>query len=52
VRIAALSPPGNEVRSFDFRSGGPVYCVAFTPEGRYLAVGLQNGSIVILRVAP
>jgi WD40 repeat protein len=51
VRLWDGSPPGKEVRSFDFRSSGPVYCVAFTPEGRYLAVGLQNGTIVILRVA-
>jgi serine/threonine-protein kinase len=52
VRLWDGSPPGKELRSFDFRSSGPIYCVAFTPEGRYLAVGLQNGTIVILRVAP
>ncbi|HEY7154959.1 MAG TPA: WD40 repeat domain-containing protein, partial [Gemmataceae bacterium] len=52
VRLWDSSPPGKEVRSFDFRWGGPAYCVAFTPEGRYLAVGLQNGTIVILRVSP
>jgi WD40 repeat protein len=52
VRLWDGSPPDKEVRSFDFRSSGPAHCVAFTPEGRYLAVGLQNGTIVILRVAP
>jgi WD40 repeat protein len=52
------SPPGGEgkgvrgqaVRTFDFRSAGPAYCAAFTPEGRYLAAGLDNGTIAILRV--
>jgi WD40 repeat protein len=50
VRLWDSSPPGKEVRSFDFRSSGPVYCVAFTPEGRYLAAGLGNGTIAVLRV--
>jgi WD40 repeat protein len=52
VRLWNGSPPGTAVRSFDFSSLGPVYCLAFTPEGRYLAVGLRNGMIVILRVSP
>jgi WD40 repeat protein/serine/threonine protein kinase len=32
--------------------GGHGYCVAFSPEGRYAAVGLENGTIAIVRVAP
>jgi WD40 repeat protein len=38
------------VRTFDFRSTGRVGCAAFTPEGHYLAAGLDNGTIAILRV--
>jgi WD40 repeat protein len=41
-----------EGRTFSFGPGELAYCVAFTPEGRYLAVGLQSGLIVILRVLP
>ena len=52
VRLRDRSPPGTAVRSFDFSSLGPVYSLAFTPEGRYLAMGLRYGTIVILRVSP
>jgi hypothetical protein len=38
------------VRTFDFRSTGRIYCAAFTPEGRYLAAGLGDSNIAILRV--
>jgi WD40 repeat protein len=41
---------GLEVRTFTFGSNQPGYCTAFTPEGRYLAVALEDGAIVILRV--
>jgi WD40 repeat protein len=43
--------PGHEARRF-YLQGGHAYCVAFSPEGRYEAVGPKNGTIAILRVAP
>jgi WD40 repeat protein len=39
-----------ELRTFDFRSAGGALCAAFTPEGRYLAAGLGNGTIAVVRV--
>src|SRR5262249_42256201 len=50
VRLWGATPESKAVRAFDFRSAGVACCVAFTPEGRYLAVGLDNGTIAILRV--
>jgi WD40 repeat protein/serine/threonine protein kinase len=61
VRLWGVTPPsspgreglgvrGQAVRVFDFRSSGKPWCAAFTPEGRYLAAGLENGTIAILRV--
>jgi WD40 repeat protein/serine/threonine protein kinase len=45
-----LGVRGQAVRTFDFRSAGQAWCAAFTPEGRYLAAGLENGTIAVLRV--
>jgi WD40 repeat protein len=50
VRLWGATPQSRAARSFDFRSAGGAYCSAFTPEGRYLAAGLENGTIAILRV--
>jgi WD40 repeat protein len=50
VRFWDATPPGKEERIIDFRGIGKPCCVAFSPEGRYLAVGLDNGLIAILRV--
>src|SRR5262249_36798703 len=56
VRLWGATPESQAVRTFDLRSAGAevpgtkTYCVAFTPEGRYLAAGLDNGTIAILRV--
>jgi WD40 repeat protein len=50
VRLWGATPDSQAVRTFDFRSAGGAYCVAFTPEGRYLAAGLGNDTIAILRV--
>jgi WD40 repeat protein len=50
VRLWDSGPPGHEERAVDFRGIGKPCCVAFTPEGRYLAVGLDNGLIAILRI--
>jgi WD40 repeat protein len=57
VRLWGATPESQAaVWTFDFRSGGAEvpgakpYCVAFTPEGRYLAAGLDNGTIALLRV--
>jgi WD40 repeat protein len=49
VRLWDLNGPGREERRFEFGSGVLVHAVAFTPEGRYLAAGLENGLIAILR---
>jgi hypothetical protein len=38
------------VRVFNFRSSEKPWCVAFSPEGRYLAAGLGNGMIALLRI--
>jgi WD40 repeat protein len=50
VRLWGVTPESQAVRVFDFRSAEKAWCVAFTPEGRYLAAGLENGTIAILRV--
>jgi WD40 repeat protein len=52
VRLWDLTKPGQEARVFDFRDQGQAHGVAFSPEGRYLAVGLQDGTVAILRVTP
>src|SRR5262249_19614997 len=44
---------GGEGRGVAFRWAGETnsaHSVVFTPEGRHLAVGLENGSVAILRV--
>ncbi len=50
VRLWGATPESQAVRTFDFRSVGRVGCAAFTPEGRYLTAGLENGTIAVLRV--
>jgi WD40 repeat protein len=50
VRLWGATSESPAVRTFDFRSVGGVWCAAFTPEGRYLAAGLENGTIAVLRV--
>jgi hypothetical protein len=52
VRLWDVPPSGQEGRAWDFRGQGGAQCVAFSPEGRYLAVGLRNGPIAILHLAP
>ncbi len=50
VRLWAVSPPGKELANFVLIGLGDVYCAAFSPEGRHLAVGFNNGLIAILRI--
>jgi WD40 repeat protein/serine/threonine protein kinase len=50
VRLWGATPESQAMRIFDFRSPGGAFCAAFTPEGRYLAAGFENGTIAILRV--
>jgi WD40 repeat protein len=50
VRLWDTTPSGTAVRTFDFRWASGALCAAFTPEGRYLACGLGNGTIALLRV--
>jgi WD40 repeat protein len=50
VQLWGATPPGKEVRTLDVCPGGRAFCAAITPEGRYLAAGLDNGTIAILRV--
>jgi WD40 repeat protein len=50
VRLWDATQPGKEERLIDFRGLGTPHCVAFSPEGRYLVVGLDNGLTAILRV--
>jgi WD40 repeat protein len=50
VRLWGATPE-SQVRTLDLRSTGKAaWCAAFTPEGRYLVAGLDNGTIAILRV--
>jgi WD40 repeat protein len=51
VRLWDVAPPGKEVRKFDLRAGR-AFCVAFSPEGRHMVVGMENGTVAILRVSP
>jgi WD40 repeat protein len=50
VRLWDVTPESQAVRTFDFRSARLAYCATFTPEGRYLIAGLDDGTIAILRV--
>jgi WD40 repeat protein len=50
VRLWGVTPEGQAVRTFDFRSARLAYCATFTPEGRHLIAGLDDGTIAILRV--
>jgi WD40 repeat protein len=52
VRLWDATPTGKGVRALDFRPVGKPRCVAFSPEGRHVVVGLGNGVIAIARVAP
>jgi WD40 repeat protein len=52
TRFWDATPPGKLLRKLDFTSIGPVHCAAFTPECGYVAMGLGNGTVAILRVAP
>src|SRR5262249_36539701 len=49
VRLWGTTPESQALRAFEFRSKR-AWCAAFTPEGRYLAAGLETGAVVILRV--
>jgi YD repeat-containing protein len=49
VHLWDVKPSAKEVRSFDLR-GVPPQRIAFSPDGRYLAVGLEDGTIAIVRV--
>jgi WD40 repeat protein len=49
VRLWDATSPGQEERIIDVRGIGKPYSLAFSPEGRFLAVGLDNGLIAILR---
>jgi WD40 repeat protein len=50
VRLWGATPESQAVLDRYFGATEKPYCVAFTPEGRYLAAGLENGTIAILRV--
>jgi WD40 repeat protein len=51
VRLWDLASSGKEVQKFDFHGGGPVNEVAFSPEGRYVAVALSDATIALMRLA-
>jgi WD40 repeat protein len=51
VHLWDVTPSGKEVRAYEFAGRQPRR-LAFSPEGRYLAVGLHDGAIAIVRVAP
>ncbi|MCI0684621.1 MAG: protein kinase [Gemmataceae bacterium] len=50
VRLWDVAPSSEEVRTFDLR-GNKAFCVDFSPEGRYLAAGLADGTVAIWRLA-
>jgi eukaryotic-like serine/threonine-protein kinase len=50
VRLWATAPGADTSQVLDFSHVGASATVAFSPSGRHLAVGLDNGNIAILRV--
>jgi WD40 repeat protein len=50
VRLWDLTPGGLKVGTVDFSTWAQPRCVAFTPQGRHLAVGLDDGTTAILGV--
>jgi WD40 repeat protein/serine/threonine protein kinase len=50
VRLWDTAPGSAKVRTLDFGSYGRPECLAFSPEGRHLIVGLGTGQIAVLRV--
>jgi WD40 repeat protein/serine/threonine protein kinase len=50
VRLWDATPPGSQRALFPFHGAGDPMCAAFSPEGRYLAIGLSNGMIAIMRI--
>jgi WD40 repeat protein len=50
VRLWDATRSGQELAGFNYRRIGGPFCAAFSPEGRYLAVGLVNGTIAIQRI--
>src|SRR5262249_6733715 len=52
ARLWETSAGADHSRDFDFSQIGHSGAIAFTPSGRHLAVGLNNGSIAIIRTPP
>src|SRR5262249_32791034 len=52
ARLWQTSAGADRTRDFDFSPIGHSGAIAFTPSGRHLAVGLDNGLIAILRTPP
>lgn len=52
VRLWDLRSASKAERKLDFHALGTPQCVAFSPEGRHLIVGLDNGLIAIARTSP
>jgi WD40 repeat protein len=50
VRLWDTAPGADKPHVFDFRQVGPCATVAFSPSGRHLAVGLDNGTVALLSV--
>jgi hypothetical protein len=48
VRLWATAPGADRSHVFDLHRLGSSTAVAFTPSGRHLAIGLDNGMIAIL----
>jgi WD40 repeat protein len=52
VQVWDVTPSGQVVQSLDLLGNRNANCVAYSPEGRYVAAGLITGVILIYRAGP
>src|SRR5262249_43666942 len=52
ARLWETAPVTGRSHRFPFRGAGSARTIAFSPSGRHLAVGLDNGAVALVSVPP